>query len=152
MTKVLAIDQSLLSSGWAVLTEHELIDRGKIKSGYKEDFRNIQKQLEALVDVYEAHKPDVVILEQTTYQRNADTFRKLSKLLGVLELFFYQQGVPTVIYYPSTWRSKVKIKGKKRAEQKLEAKKRVREDYQINASEDESEAILLGLAYLETNQ
>ena len=48
----------------------------------------------------------------------------------------------------ATWKSKLKIRGKSRPEQKKNAQKYIKENYNMEPTEDECDAICIGLAHI----
>lgn len=72
------------------------------------------------------------------------TYKKLAHLQGVLKNFCYENGIVYIIVSPATWKSYNNIKGRTRSDQKRSAQLRVEAIFDIKASSDESDAILIG--------
>ena len=56
----------------------------------------------------------------------------------------YEQELLYFIIEPSKWKSTCGVKGKKRVDQKANAQNFVKEQFDIDASEDEADAICIG--------
>lgn len=90
-----------------------------------------------------------VFIEGIQVQRNPKVFEILAKLQGTLEITLEEKGYFVNVVKASEWRKRVGIKNRKRAEVKVEAIQMVEDLYGIQASEDESEAILFARAFCE---
>ena len=154
--KVLSLDQALNLTGFAIYDNGELILHGVFdlkdiknnihepnNSPVQEKISNIKQFLEKIIKDYEI---DLVVLEDIQSQVNINTFKQLAWLQGVLINFLFQKQVCHVMLKPSEWRTIVGVKGRKRVEQKLSARKKVFELFAKDVSEDEADAILIGLA------
>lgn len=159
--KVLSLDQALNLTGFAIYNDKELILHGvfnlkdiKLDNPAKgsnsnknnpvqEKISNIKNFLEKIIIDYEI---DFVVLEDIQSQVNINTFKQLSWLQGVLINFLYEHKVCHLVLKPSEWRSIIGVKGRKRVEQKLSARNKVCELFSKDVSEDEADAILIGLA------
>lgn len=89
-----------------------------------------------------------MVFEGVQMQRNnVLTLETLSELLGVIKNNAYELHIPFLVYKPSEWRGHFHIaKGKKKREElKAEAIQIVKEKYNLEASDDQCEAILIGL-------
>lgn len=95
-------------------------------------------------------KPDIVVMEGVTYQRNSAVMTELAQFQGVIISTCLENGIDYFIYYPSSWRRYVGIlKGKQGRDQlKAEAIKWVSQKFRVQVTEDVAEAICIGKAYL----
>ena len=91
------------------------------------------------------HKPDFIVFEDTQFQKSYKTYQELSQMQGVLMAYLFDLDIGFEIVSPGTWRSYSKIKGRKRIEQKLNTQIFIKEKYGIDVSEDEADAIGLGV-------
>jgi Holliday junction resolvasome RuvABC endonuclease subunit len=89
-------------------------------------------------------EPNTIILEDIQQQNNVNTFKVLAKLQGVLEYVSKKNNADYYIISPSTWKSNAGVKGKSRVDQKKSAQLIVQQLYNIQATQDECDAILLG--------
>lgn len=110
---------------------------------------SIKKIINEYVREYiENYELAYMVFEGVQMQRNnVLTLETLSELLGVIKNNAYELQIPFLVYKPSEWRGHFHIaKGKKKREElKAEAISIVKEKYQIDATDDECEAILIGL-------
>jgi Holliday junction resolvasome RuvABC endonuclease subunit len=145
----LSLDQATLT-GWCVMQDNELIDYGTFDMNDEvyepEIISQIKKWLEKMINTYKPEDSQIFIisLEDVQMQQNAQTFKFLSKLLGVLENFLYENDMDYAILPPGTWRNTFKFKGRKREVLKPQAQKYVTNTFGINVTEDEADAICQG--------
>ena len=144
----LALDQSTTCTGYSVFYKKELIEHGKVKLG-GEFFERVERVKQFMLDkIKELSETDnvFVCLEDIQYQPGfgVDTFEKLAKLLGCLELTLVEQDIPYTIIPSVTWKSYSGIKGKARAEQKKACQEKVLELYNLKVCQDEADAIMIG--------
>lgn len=149
-TKLLALDTSIKNTGFAVylsgkLTRHGVISRKKTTTGADE-------MMCLLHDLIEKEKPDIVVVEMTVIVRNATTQRELTELIGSIrghclinDIYFYR-------IRPTEWRKLVKKPDEKLPKERNGLKFwsicTVKEKFGIEVKDDESDAILIGLAYI----
>lgn len=143
---VLAIDPSTTSTGWCIFnTDMDYYEEyGTIKPTTKEPIRRIieiYKQLRELIRVW---KPELVVIENLSVTRNANTTKILAGLQVQIEILCVWLNLLYAIVRPSEWRKVVGIKGKTRKEQKANAIQHVTHKYNIKVNEDEADAICIG--------
>lgn len=150
---VVSLDQALKTSGYAVYQDGKLITSGTFSipanKPIEERLFNFWKELNNLYNTYDFDK---LIFEDIQYQNNAETHKKLAYVQASILLWAYNQNVKFEIYSPSHWRSILKDKCKisfckSRTEQKAIARQLVKDRFQIDVSEDEADAVCIGLAY-----
>lgn len=111
--------------------------------------------LQMIVGKIRSNQPDIVVLEDTVLQRNPKTLKELAKLQGsILGVCFYMD-IPCSIIGCPTWRKCLGFKQGskvKRPELKQQAHDYVMEHFNIDASEDECDAICIGCAYQLMNE
>lgn len=94
-------------------------------------------------------KPNLVALEDIQLQKgeygenNVVTFKKLAHLQGVLKNYLYENGIPYIVVPPATWRNHSNVLGKTRTDRKRSAQLKVESLFDIKATQDEADAILL---------
>ena len=148
--KILSLDQALNLTGFAIYDNKELILHGtfnlkdiKGDNSVEEKVSNVKKFLEKIIADYEI---DLVVLEDVQSQVNVNTFKQLAWLQGTLINFLYERKYCHLIVKPSEWRSIIGFNGRKRVDQKQSAKDIVFKLFSKDVSEDEADAILIGLA------
>lgn len=146
--RIIAFDQSTTATGWAVLKQKtgEIIEYGVLRPKGETNDRIIEtvKKSLWLVEEYQA---SFVFIEGVQYQRNAVVLQVLAKLAGTLEIMLIEKGYFVNVVKASEWRRKVGVKGRKRADLKKSAIQLVKDIYDIEAGEDECEAILFARAF-----
>lgn len=148
--KIFAADQSSNLSGIAVIidgipTYHKSIDHSTnrdVPDRIKHMFLDLAKCIEDA-------QPDYLVVEAVQQQTNPKAVMMLSSLQGGLICYAYSHQIPVSSPLPTEWR---KILGfhqgpkVKREELKAQAKDFVLKHFGITASEDECEAICIGIA------
>lgn len=140
--RILGIDSSTSSTGYAVLDGSKLISYGTIKTPKKADL--IDKIIyveEHLKQIIKAKKVEVVIIEDLAVTRNAAITKALAGLLYDLLVEFRKREMLVVQVRPSQWRKTCNIKGKKREELKQNAIIFAKTKYGIDVNDDEADAI-----------
>lgn len=149
--KVLAIDQATGVVGFSVLKgvkEEDLIYYKEFTLNKRDDIlTRIDCVLKEIANQIKEHKPDVVVIEDIQFQNNAQTFKKLAWLQGIIIYYLKRKNIEYDIIAPSVWRKKNQIRGRLRKEQKANAIIFVQNHYGIKLTDDVAEAILLGRAY-----
>lgn len=140
----MAFDQAVTgATGYSVFNKdtQELITYGKFTGG---TLLNCKDNVVELIDKW---KPVHVILEDVQQQRNVQTFKVLSMLLGVLQIALEERGIAYTIVHVMTWRAKNQIHARNRAEAKRMAQTLIEELYGVKPTQDECEAVLIGRYY-----
>lgn len=103
--KVLGIDPGSETLGWGVVegsgTKYSSLDYGVVKSNPKDAFskrlRNIYDGVQEIID---AHKPDVVSIEEAFYSVNVSVALKLGQVRGTVLLLAEQKEIEIAEYSP----------------------------------------------------
>ena len=115
-------------------------------------FDRMSKNIISLLDNY---SPIVIYIEDTALQKNAKTLKELSQLQGVIIGYCKAKNIDIQIITPSQWRKQLGFKqgaGIKRKELKEQCFNWVKENLNLERSEDEVEAIGIGAAVLKLFQ
>lgn len=150
--KYLALDNALVTTGWSVFFDSSLVECGHFTiSASKSIEKRLGEYWEQLTNLYNEYEFDYLFFEDCQSQGNAQTYHKLSMVKATILLWCYFNKINYHIMSPSNWRSVLSSKyglkfGKSRAEQKNNAKGLVKRVYQIEPTEDECDAICIGLA------
>ena len=146
---VLALDQALQVSGYAVFKDKKLLvaDTFAISKTATMDKRlmEMQKQLTQLYYDYEFSK---VVFEDIQLQAgNALTYKHLAYVQATIILWCACNDISYEIFAASHWRKVLGGGfGRKRDEQKQHAIEIVQERYGIEVTSDEADAICIGIA------
>lgn len=156
--KILALDQASSKTGFSIYNEnkkllkygvfdiHDIDEKHNGSLFYQEKIENVKMFLDRIICEYTI---DLVVIEDIQSQSNINTYKKLAWLQGVLIQYLYSNKIQFKILSPSEWRKILKIKGKsrKRVDIKLATQEYVKTIFEIEASEDECDAICIGKAY-----
>lgn len=146
--KVVSLDTSSSSTGWAYFIDGEILQHGCITSKIKDSEKRMKEMCLSALQLLNNINPDIVYVEKMSVERNPGTARMLSMIIGVI----YGWCISHEKYYedfrPSEWRSLIKNKDekipRKREELKFWSQEKVRTIYGFEVNDDESDAILIG--------
>lgn len=153
MHKLLALDQSSKTTGWAVFYDNELIEYGNFTFEDKDlgerlyKIRNKVSYLIADYDINEIAFEDIQLQQKVNGEaeiNNVSTFKTLAEVFGVIYELVIELELPYNIVLSSSWKAKLGIKGKYRNEQKANAYKWAVANYSIEGIQDEADAICIG--------
>lgn len=147
MSIIVGIDASTNKTGIAVFENgkyktHTLIDLHKIKDS---DVR-IPKMMCEICEYISQFKVDKIIMEESIFKTNIDTVKKLSNIAGAVMYYATSHNIEFEFALPTEWRKKIGLqqsKTVKREVLKAEAIKAVKQEYNMQLSDDECEALLL---------
>ncbi len=150
--KILALDQSLNTSGWAIFDNNSLIKFGHFKIHSAESIENRLGTLwEKIYKLYKDYQFEYIYFEDIQYQNNKDTYKKLAYVQATILLWCFFNETKYLILSPSHWRKIItdnfNIKfGRSRTEQKNKSCDFVKNKFNIDITEDEADAIAIGIA------
>lgn len=145
MSNILALDQAK-TSGFAIFSPTgELLKHGA------KSFEDYVQQYTYFSSLLVENDVDTLLIEDIQLQRNTQTFKTLAQLQGIFMTLAYNHNIELHIISSNTWRSKVGLRAKGRTALKQAAVAMVYELYDVKATQDESEAILIGHSYLLDN-
>ena len=148
--KLIAFDQSTTATGWCVMEMKtaRIIESGVIlPKKNDETIDRITYTIKRCLNLVRTNEIAFVFIEGVQVQKNPRVYEVLAKLAGSLEVMLYESGYLVNVVKASEWRKRVGIKGRKRADVKKEAIEMVKELYDLEATEDECEAILMARAF-----
>lgn len=145
--KILCFDQATRITGYSIFENNKLITYGTLKSNLNEKnyIERLKKMSDNIINLIENIKPDYVVIEDVQYQNNQLTYKQLSQLQGVIMAYLFKINIGFTIIEPSAWKAFCNIKGKKREEQKANTIKFVKAKFGVDVSEDEADAISIGV-------
>lgn len=143
--KILSLDLSTKSSGYAVFEDEVLVDYGVIKSTDKELLVRGNYMAEFVRLLCEKYgKFDLVGIEDLKIIHNQSVLVMLAQVQGMVLRELKDQDVKFV--FPTVWRKEFKLNGK-RADAKAKAIELCTElGYEVEC-DDDAEAILLGIYF-----
>lgn len=145
--KIIGLDQSTRRSAYSVFVKGKLKRYGMFVADEKEKdpYVRMEQMHEALSAFLKKEKPDAVVIENIQFQKNQHAYAVLGNMQGVVFAILYSLHIPFFIVEPSKWRVNVGINPtNKREVLKKNAIETASAKYNIDASEDESEAALIG--------
>lgn len=151
--KLIGIDSSTSKTGMSFFIDGNykknlLIDKHKVKDS-GERFNDM---VVSILDVLNIEKPQIIVIERMHTIRNADAFRKLCKLMGVVHGWCLMNGCDYIEMSPTEWRKAVNTTDKKLPRKRDELKQWsidfVKRKYNLDVSDDVSDAICIGEAYI----
>ena len=148
--KLIAFDQSTTRSGYCIMEmgSGDIIESGVIlPKKNDETIDRITYTIKRCLNLVRTNEVAFVFIEGVQVQRNPRVYEVLAKLAGSLDVMLYESGYLVNVVKASEWRKRVGIKNRKRAEVKREAIELVKELYNLDATEDECEAILMARAF-----
>ena len=154
--RLLALDLSTKSSGWAVFADKELIDQGCIVASSTDLYKRIHKMIDELNEIILNNSIDIVVVEEVrpdTGIVNLNTHRALMFLQAELMFLLHdkQPRIKVELVQPSSWRKNCGIKtgkGIKRDSLKQQDILFAKEQQQVNVNDDIADAICIGHSYL----
>lgn len=154
ITTLLSLDTSTKDTGCAIFENgkysySKFIDVSIIKNSEE----RMSEMIRSIYSLFDEMSPSIVVVELTSVMRNPDTQRKLTMVLGAILGKCIEDGIAYYSYRPTEWRSLVKDDGeklpRKREELKAWAIDRChRFGYEDVIDDNQAEAILIGLAYI----
>lgn len=117
--------------------------------------KRIEDMCLLILHLLEKYKPDIIVIEKLNVSRNMVATRCLSKIIGVV--YSYSILNKDVFYYEiqaSQWRKQIGIQSskRKREEYKQLSIKYVKDNFNKEVTDDESDAICAGIGYIKIFQ
>lgn len=158
--KILSLDLSTKSSGWAIFEDTKLIDYGCITSSSTDLIKRIKVMVEELKKIIDNNDINKIIAEEVRPQGgfgagNIQTHRALMWLQAGIAFMLHDnyKNLTLEFIYPSSWRAACGIKngrGIKRESQKQQDIDFVKEKFNIFVNDDIADAIGIGYSQIKT--
>lgn len=160
---ILALDQSTVTTGYAIFQNKQLIKFGHIAPTGQDYVARITKLRNWVNGIIDSVGSDIFIaIEDIQLQEKIggvpmgdevglQTYKKLAHTQGALITLFQEKGIKYEIIPPKTWKSTCGIKGARRAQQKANAQKHILDVYKQQVTEDEADAICIGEHIIKKN-
>lgn len=156
--RLLALDQAMNISGVSIFLNDKLLTYGLYKSPKDKKSKKYtqEEKIELIIEeikrLIREYNIDFVVIEDVQNQKNPQTFKQLSILMGCIRQELFKMNIPYEILSPSTWRSILNIKGRNREQKKRNAQLYIKDKFDKEVTEDEADAICIGLAYIKKNK
>lgn len=153
MKRIMSIDQSSRVTGWAIYDNERLTEWGHFSiPANKTIGQRLKSFHQHLIELLDFYNVEQLYFEGIQLQNgNAETYKKLAMIQGMVFFTCDIKQVPCTELMPSHWRKIIGEKhnwkfGRSRAEQKQKAAEFVKKQFNVCPTEDECDAICLGLA------
>lgn len=155
--KILALDQASRTTGWSFFEKGKLVEYGKFTFADEDFGKRLEKIRNKVTDLINKYQPDEVVFEDiqlqshsgdANYGNNIATFKKLAEVFGVIYELVTELGIPNRAVLSTVWKGKLGLLhgyGQKRESQKQEAQAWVKNNYNIKVTQDEADAICIGI-------
>lgn len=156
--RILALDQASRITGWAVFDGNTLLKYDKFAfDDYDFGLRlqKIRNKVKSLIEEYEIDKvyfEDIQL--QSSIGDNVATFKKLAEVFGVIYELLTELNIPNEAILSTVWKGKLNLlhgRGQDRSAQKRAAQDYVVQNYKIKPTQDECDAICIGVYGILTN-
>ena len=97
-----------------------------------------------LIEKFDINEVAFEDIQMQTQINNVSTYKILAEIFGITQELMYELDLPYQVVSSSTWKSKLEIKGKQRAEQKRNAQKWVLDTYGLKVTQDEADSVCIG--------
>lgn len=144
VSRLLALDDSTTTTGWAVFDNEELAGYGKIEMTQASPTERIAALRQWMLSMIAKWNPNRVAIEDIQQQDNVQIFKVLAQLQGVLVNALFENKTDYDIIHVASWRSYCGVKGRSRTELKKNAQAKIKEWYDVSVTQDEADAICLG--------
>lgn len=162
MSKLIAFDQALNTTGYSIFEDGSLVSFNKFTtSDGVTTAEKLKEFREFVLKMIEENKPNLIAFEEIQLQQipgstahgNVETFKKLAYVQAILLEIVAEKDLKFEIVASSSWKSTCGIKGRSRAEQKRNAQEYVLNEYGVKAIQDICDSICIGRhALLEQNK
>ena len=150
--RVLALDQSSRITGYAIFEDNMLIKVGKFTLEDVDFSTRLYKFKQKISSLIQQYQIAEVAFEEIQLQQNVDTFKKLAMVYGLMLYTVEEHKLPYTIISSNTWKSFCKIKKSTREPEKKQAQQFVQERYGIKVTQDEADAVCLGLCHCSSSK
>ena len=143
---IISCDQATINTAFAVWVDSELITYKKITASKNiKDYKRSFEMVNLIMEQVNNYKPDLVILEGAFSNGNVKIFGMLSCLRGMTMERLKDEGYEFEIIEPVTWKSALKITGK-RPEQKKKSIEIAEDTFNVELFNDDdlADAINIG--------
>lgn len=146
--KLLALDQASITTGYAIFKDGKLEDYGHFTFNDQSLGTRLNKIRKKVVELIMDNDIDYVAFEDIQLQSNINnnvlSFKALAEVFGIIEELLVEMEIEHTCVHSASWKSTCGIKGRTRADQKRNAQSFVIKEYNVRATQDESDAICIG--------
>lgn len=150
-TRLASIDSSSTKTGWAIFDNGEYKHSGVIDlHSEKNSELRAKNMCIALLELLSDYSPDIIVIEKLNVSRNMVTTRTLCKIIGAVYCYAIQNDAFYYEIQASQWRKQLSMQKsqRKRDEYKQLSVRYVKEHFNKEVTDDESDSICAGLGYI----
>ena len=156
MSKVLALDASTRSTGFAIFKDKELLVCNCITASSTDLYKRIHKMTDCILTIVEQMNIDKIVMEEVIpdHSKNTNTFRALMYLQALIYIELHDKfpNFQIEMIYPSSWRSVCRIedgRSSKREQKKQKDIDFANKTYNLSLTNDDiADSVCIGHAYL----
>ena len=147
---LMGIDSSTKATGISVYANGVLKEFELLTEDNNDSKKRLENMIRRIYETISKYKPDIIAIETPTVCRNQQTQRQLTMIFGAIYGFCVDNNIFFKAYRPSEWRKHWRddVMPRKRAELKKWAIDKVKDEFEVDVSDDVAEAILIGGAYV----
>ena len=154
--KLLALDQATRTTGYAVFNDGIPVVIGHFTIT-KDDFADRLVEIRnTVIKLIEEYNIDTVAFEDIQLQnnvvQNVKTFKMLAEVFGVILELLQERKMKYYVVAPNVWKATFKIAGRGREVEKKLAQKFVLDEYGIKCTQDEADAVCIGIHITKTEK
>lgn len=149
--RLLSLDQSSHCTGFAIFEDGKLSYVNKFSLDSDDLGERLYHYRQKIIEIIDKYNIDSVAFEDIQMQNqinNVSTYKILAEIFGITQELMVELNIPYQVVSSNTWKSKLEIKGKQRAEQKRNAQAWVLSTYNIKCTQDEADACCIGASTL----
>ena len=156
--KLISLDTRRTKKGWEYFENAVYINSGvinldtkdykKIYSGKSDD--RVKDMCMKIIELLKKYQPDIILIEKLSVSRNMVSVRQLSKIIGAVYTYSILNNCWYYEIQPSEWRGNLgmQAKGRKRDEYKKLSIAYVKNNFNIDVSDDEADSICAAVGYI----
>lgn len=152
MSKLLALDQSSKITGYAIFDDDQLLTYGKFSLDDDDVGERLVKFRNKIQSLIIDNNINEVVFEDIQLQNNiinnVKTFKVLAEVFGIVYELVTEMDIKNSAVLASVWKATLGIKGASRPEQKRNAQNYIINKYNIKPTQDECDAICIGLHHI----
>lgn len=156
MSNLLSLDQSSKITGYAVFEDNKLKTFGKFAVEDNNIDTRLVKIRQKIKDLIEQYHIDEVVFEdiqqQNNISNNVQTFKILAEVYGVVSELLEQEKNSPFFYFSSNMEIFIGYKRKNSTRVEKNAQNYVFYNYGKKPTQDESDAVCIGLAHIKQHQ
>lgn len=149
MSKLLALDQASITTGYAILDNGKLVVASHFTVRDKDSAQRLVKIRQHVINLIQEYRVDEVVMEEIQLEENrvnnVQTFKVLAEVYGVIQETVTEMRLPLRSVYASSWKSGVGIPKTRRETEKKAAQRIVQEQFHTTPTEDEADAVCIAL-------